>query len=168
MPATSPCLKLFRTNSRCGNGSTPSSPAGGVMNQNFIQNAIQGVMPIARATGLFISIITFQEPTGYTSTGEPSGNYTDIAGLVNLKCMDAPENVTFKIAANESHNDPEIVSDAPRHVLLDRYYAVLSPATDWGDVGWRAIMDGIIYDVQGVENDSQLQMNRVCLHKVST
>ena len=140
------------------------------MNQNFIANAIQGVMPDCSGNlGLFISTITFQEPTGYTSTGEPSGNYTDIAGLVNLKCMDAPENVTFKIAANESHNDPEIVSDAPRHVLLDRYYAVLSPATDWGDVetgepSWTASST----DVQGVENDSQLQMNRVCLHKVST
>ena len=127
------------------------------------------VMPAARLTGLFVSLITFQAPFGYTSTGEPSGNYTDVPGLVNLPCQSAPEAVDrFTITAKESHAVPEIQSDAVHHVLLDNYYPALSPATNWGDTGWRAIVDGVIYDVQGVENDSQFTQQRICLHKVTT
>jgi hypothetical protein len=54
-----------------------------------------------------------------------------------------------------------------RHVLLDRYYDELSPATNWGDVAWQATVDGVIYDLLGAECDSQQTQTRLRLRKVT-
>jgi hypothetical protein len=55
-----------------------------------------------------------------------------------------------------------------RHVLLNGYYALLSPATNWGSIGWRATVDGVVYDLLGAEADSQQTQTRLRLRKVTT
>ncbi len=123
-------------------------------------------MEAAVATGLFISLCTISEPAN-SDTGAPDGSYTDVSGLVGIVCMDAPEGLGSGLSANEAKAAAEIESMAMRHVLLDRYYSELSPSTNWGDVGWRATVDGVIYDLMGAEADSQQTQTRLLLRKVT-
>lgn len=134
------------------------------MNQAIIARAIQKVMPAARATGLFVSLATFQSsdfsdfPDGFYS-----GNYQDVPGLVNLPCT-APPQSELRILAKEVKTTQLITDMAPLHVLLDKFYPTLDAG--WR-IGWRVVIDGTIFDLQGVEHDSQSQMSRVLVLEVT-
>lgn len=140
------------------------------MNQTPIQNAIARVMPAAIASGLTVSLCTIQKPDGtYNPGGSPSGNYVNVAGLINLQCMDAVESVG-SIQATEVSQLAEIQSKGIRHVFLNGYYpTIISAATVVTGVGagWRAVVDGISYDLLGAEPDSQSTQTRLHLQLVS-
>ncbi len=82
--------------------------------------------------------------------------------------MNAPEPWGNHVGATEQKTIAQIASMAERHVLLDDYYQQLSPSTNWGDIGWRATVDGVVYDLIGAEADSQQTQTRLCLRKVTT
>jgi hypothetical protein len=134
------------------------------MNQAFIDNAILGVMPAAIATGLFVSLATFQQPSqSFDSAGAWNGTWANVSGLVNIPCT-APPVSDARIQATENRELSEIVATEWHHVLLDAYY----PQIDAGWRGestpagaWRILIDGTAYEIQGVESDSQGQMTRV-------
>jgi hypothetical protein len=126
---------------------------------------IQAVMPAAIATGLFVSLCTIQAPDGLPGYGgAPSGNYADVAGLIDIQCMDAVPS-DAKIQATEVKDMVEIASKGFRHLLLDNYYPQVTPD---GQIPtyWRAIVDGVSYDVLGVEHDSQNTQTRLELEIV--
>ena len=51
---------------------------------------VAAVMPRAIETGLFVSLCTIQQPDGnYGPSGQPSGVYVDVSGLVEIPCMSA-------------------------------------------------------------------------------
>lgn len=144
------------------------------MNQNLIARAISQVMPSAIATGLFVSLATFQAPSGtFDAGGAPDGLYGDVPGLVNIPCT-APPPSEARVQATEVRALAEITAGELHHVLLNGYY----PAVDlgWRD-GWRVMLGdndgtghmvrGFAYDLMGVESDSQSQMSRVQV-KLST
>ncbi len=131
------------------------------MNQS-ISTLIAGVMPIAVASGLFVSLCTIQRPSGtLTADGSPDGLYVDVTGLVNIVCMNAPES-NLRITANERKTQSEVESDNSNHCLLSGYYPIIAANTQW-----RAVVDGVIYDILGAESDSQGQMTRLKL-QIST
>lgn len=144
------------------------------MNQQMIQRAIQKVMPAAVATGLFVSLATFQssDPNDFPD-GFYSGNYQNIAGLVNLPCMAPPES-EGSIQATEVKALQDITSSELRHVLFETFYPQLDAG--WRE-GWRVVIQepdgqggfepGAVYDVLGVESDSQSQMSRVRVRATS-
>jgi hypothetical protein len=129
------------------------------MNQTMIGD-IAAVMPIALATGLFVSLCTIQQPDGNINPdGTPSNSFANVSGLVNIPCMDAvlSEN---NIQATEAKELAEILAKTLRHVLLNGFYpTVLSGVGK----GWRAVVDGVTYDLLGAEPDSQSQMVRLKL-----
>lgn len=128
------------------------------MNQQAIQLAIQQVMPLARATGLFVSLCTLQQPDGIlTGAGQPSGNYVNVPGLVNIACMDAPLSEA-RIQASEIKGLDEIEAFAPRHILLSGYYPQIAAGVA---AGWQVVVDGTALDLMGAESDSQAQMTRI-------
>lgn len=135
-----------------------------VMNQQFIQNAIKNVMPQAIATGLLSSLCTIQQPAGtYTPGGSPTGDYTNVSGLVNIQCMDSVPSV-LSIQATETKALNDIMSAGYRHVFLNGYYpAIIANVKN----GWRAVVDGIAYDLLGAEPDSQETQTRLHLQLVS-
>jgi hypothetical protein len=136
------------------------------MNQSIIQRAIAGVMPAAVATGLFVSLATFQMPDGnFGPSGAPSNGYVNVAGLVNIPCMDAVPS-TARVQATEVKDLEDIMSKGLRHMLLNGYYPEATPD---GQIpsSWRAIVDGTTYDILGVEHDSQQQMTRMELELVT-
>ncbi len=134
------------------------------MNQNFIANAIAQVMPAAIATGLFVSLATFQSPSqDFDSAGAWDGTWANIAGLVSIPCT-APPVSDSRISATENRELSEIVASEWLHVLLDDYYPTLNDG--WRGDGtpqgaWRMLIDGTAYEIQGVESDSQMTQTRV-------
>ena len=126
--------------------------------------AISQVRPAVTAAGLDVSLCTFQSlDAAQGTTGNPVGTYTDVLGLVDILCMDAPL-APGTISALEMKALAEIESKGIRHVSLSGYY----PAVVVGvPEGWRAIVDGIVYDVMGAEADSQTSQTRVKLQLVT-
>jgi len=133
------------------------------LNQDILQIAISQVMPAARATGLFVSRASFTKaPDTQGPTGNPTDDWQPVSGMQDLPCMDAPEKL-FSPSATEARNMAEILSESYRHVLMDRYYANLVNASE---NGWRAIIDGVEYDILSTEADSQRTQTRIRLQRV--
>lgn len=137
------------------------------MNQNALALEIAQVMPQAVETGLFVSLCTISAPT--PASGAIDGTYAPVTGLISIACMDAPDRFgDTSMSATEVKALAETESVESRHVLLDAYYSLLSPATNWGNLGWRATVDGTDYDLLGAECDSQHTQTRLFLRKVTT
>lgn len=125
-----------------------------------IQQNIKEVMAQAIAEGTFVSLCTIQGPDNvFSDSGFPSGAFVNLAGLVNIPCMKAPQSM-LRIAAEERKAEPGVQSLEPFHVLLNGYYPAIPQVTTTRP-SLRAIVDGVQYEVMGVEHDSQLQMSRL-------
>lgn len=121
---------------------------------------VSDVMPLALATGLFKSLATIQEPDGVlVDAGQPSGNFIDVDGLVDIKAMDAPVS-EMTIKADETKSADNIQNFTYRHVLLGGYFPTITLGTR---LGWRAVVDGTPYDLLGAESDSQRTQTRMYL-----
>jgi hypothetical protein len=126
---------------------------------------LQAVMPAALDTGLFVSLVTIQRPTGVqTADGSPAAfggdsddGWNNVAGLVNIPCMNAPE-AEARIRAKTDRNPEYIEAFQFRHLLLGGYYPQIEQYNNW-----RAIVDGQAYDPIGVESDSQGTQTRLLL-----
>lgn len=127
------------------------------MNQSFAPE-IAAVMPAVIATGLLNSLMTVQAPDGNLGpSGAQSGVFVEVPGLSNIRCNDAVQSIN-NIDPTELKDLAEIMDKAPRHVTLDAVYQSL--VDGWRN-GWRAVVDGVVYDIIGAENDSQLTHTRV-------
>lgn len=129
------------------------------MNSVLQTKAIPDVMPLARNSGLFVSLCTIQQPSGtLIDAGQPSGNYTNVAGIVNIPCTAPPEYTGERLSANQTRMQDDVQTFAPRHVLLSGFF----PAIQVGvSQGWIAVIDGNVYTLLGAESDSQSQMTRL-------
>jgi len=126
------------------------------MNQALIQRSIARVMPTALASGLFVSLCTIQQPDGlYVGSGQPSGNWINVSGLVDIPCMNAPES-ELRPTADEEKGELETTAFNLQHVLLDDYYPTIQ-------TNWRAVIDGVAFDILGSESDSQRTQTRLKL-----
>jgi len=121
--------------------------------------------------GLGVSLCTVRKPDGnVTSSGGQSGTYVDVTGLVAIQCIDAPDRSP---SAQERNTQGYVEATSRRKVLLRGYFALLSPATNWGDAGWIAVMTNTIsgevqtYDIRGAEADSQHSQTYMYLRKVT-
>jgi len=127
------------------------------MFQGF-QYEIESVMKEAVKTGRFQSLCTIQAPSGvFGPTGAPDGNYVDVAGLVNIACMDTPPS-EIRIQSTELKDLEEILATRLKHILLDGYYYQIELGVP---LGWRAVIDGVAFDLLGAESDSQAQQTRM-------
>ncbi len=128
---------------------------------------IAQVMTEAVNTGLFVSLCTIAQPDvnpGYG--GAQTGNFTNVPGLVNIPCMDSVPS-PGSITATESKTLQEIMSLGVRHVLLNGYYPQVTTPDGQIPTAWRATVDGVNYDLIGVEHDSQNTQTRLHLHIVT-
>ena len=129
------------------------------MNQG-IQYEISQVMPQAYAIGLFVSLCTIQRPSGnLDAAGYPDGAWANVAGLVNIPCMDAPPSQA-RVQSTEIKGLAETLAVAPRHVLLNGYFPAIVPQD-------RAVVDSVVFDVLGSESDSQSGQTRMELRLAS-
>jgi hypothetical protein len=130
------------------------------MNQSLLGYTLPEVMPAAIATGCFDSLCTIQAPDGILiDAGQPSGNYVNVAGLVNIPCM-APPMSEARLQATEIRAMDDIQAFAPLHVLLNAWYPQIKENVA---NGWIAIVDGEVLTLLGAESDSQRQMTRLAV-----
>ena len=141
--------------------------------QNIISSLVSRVMPTAVASGLFVSRCTAQQPDGgKTPYGQPDGNFTNVAGLVNIPAMNAPL-APGTIDATEVKELEDIMSKSFRHLLLDANYPAFYTNGTGGpggqQEGWRVLVTEIktgitvAYDLIGAEPDSQSSQTRLRL-----
>ncbi len=124
---------------------------------------IASVMPLAIATGLFASLCSAFAPTGdLTGSGAPAGTYAAVSGLQDIPCMNAPTS-EIRITANEAKSPKEVLATNSNHVLLAGYFPAF---TDGADAGWQVHIDGTVYDLLGVEFDSQSTQTRLNVRTV--
>ena len=144
------------------------------MNQNTLQLAVRRVMPMVRRSGLLASLATFQQPAGATTedpagnlddSGFPLGVWQDVAGLVAIPSMFSTTATGGNSSgANSAKSLQETQQNAPKMLVLDDRY----PAAEQGwRNGWRVLVDGVAYDVMGIEGDSQGQYTH-CLVRLLT
>jgi hypothetical protein len=115
-------------------------------------------------SGALVSLCTIQQPTGGTTPdGVPDNTFVNVAGLINIPCMNAvlePGN----IEATEAKELEEIMSKSYRHIFLNGYYPQLfttSTGSSGAPQGWHVIVDGVTYDLLAGEPDSQAGQTRL-------
>lgn len=128
---------------------------------------IEQVMPLAIASGLFVSLASFSQPVATQGpTGNPTGDYVPVADMQNVQCMDAPLSVG-KPTATEARRIEDILSESFRHVLIPSRHTILAKAAERG---WRVtvVTSGYsaLYDLLGAEADSQGTQTRLHLERV--
>lgn len=84
---------------------------------------------------------------------DPNAPYTPLAGHENIPCT-APPPSEARVQATEIKDLAEIMSKSFRHVLLGGYFPLIIS-------DYRALIDGVEYDILGVEDDSQYRMTRL-------
>jgi hypothetical protein len=135
------------------------------VNQSLIALELDAVMPAVIESGLLVSLFTAQAPdTALGTTGAPSGAYVNVVGLVNIRCTSPPLSES-KIVAGEMKAIIDIVSTEFHHVLLEAWLPALDEG--WRN-GWRCTIDGFLFDISGVESDSQMKMTRVAVKLVTS
>lgn len=128
------------------------------MNQSTVMD-LDAIMPAVRATGLLVSLCTITVPPQVFDAGgapDPTAPYVDLAGHIDIPCMCAPINTGDNVSPSEVKSMQEIMAIADRHVLLDDYYPAIIE-------DYRAVIDGVVYDVTEVESDSQAKMTRMAV-----
>jgi hypothetical protein len=129
-----------------------------------IEGLIAEVMPYALSTGLFVSTCDIQAFAGFFDDGGAPAfgrggiPYTPVDGLQGIPCMSAPMS-TGSVGAGETKTASEILGTQTRHVLLGGYY----PQIPAQNANWRAVIDGVIWDITGAESDSQATQTRLAL-----
>jgi len=131
------------------------------LNQSLID--VSGVMGLARATGLFVSLCTVQLSTNAVdSLGQvdlTDTGYAAISGCTDIPCMRAPLLVDFPVA-DEKEEPKLIAGDNEFHVLLNDYFPQIpEAAASTGNL--LAIIDGVTHQISGVESDSQKTQTRL-------
>jgi hypothetical protein len=132
------------------------------MLQNIIPVLVSQVMPKVVASGLLVSTCVIQAPSGaVTAYNQPDGTFVDI---LTAQCEDAPLGFGGGIDANETKQLSDTLAGGYRHVFLAAYYPQIPTGTG---SGWRAVIDGTVYDLLGAENDSQRSQTRLRLQLVT-
>lgn len=128
------------------------------MNQSIAVD-IARVMPEVAASGLLTSLCTITVPPGDLDAGgapDPAAPYTDLTGHVDIPCTAAALSSGDSVQPTEVKTLSEILAKNMLHVLLGGYYPTII-------ADYRAVVDGIVYDIVGVENDSQGVQTRLAL-----
>ena len=134
------------------------------MNQAALNYPFSQIMPQGMMGGWFPSLGTLQTMVqDQGPTGNPTGTWQNVAGVVDIPCKDAPPSIA-RIQATELKDVAEIMAKGLRHVLLNQCFV---GAPGWAAMGSRFIVDGITYEVLGAENDSDLVQTRVDLQLVT-
>jgi len=132
------------------------------VNQSLIFD-LQETIDTVATMGLFVSLCTIQRrpnPPAVDASGWPTytSDYTNVAGLVNIPCMDAVEATAKPDKYGVARTPVEFQTMAYYHILLNGYY----PAILQRDV---AIVDGTTYMIEAVESDSQHVMTRLAVRR---
>jgi hypothetical protein len=133
------------------------------MNQAGLNYSLANIMPQANIAGMFPSLATLQTlDQTQGPTGNPVGTWSNVAGVIDIPCKDAPASIA-RIQATEMKDVAEIMSKGLRHVLLNQCFI---NAPNWAAMAARLVVDGFTYEVLGAENDSNTIQTRVDLQLV--
>lgn len=91
--------------------------------------------------------------TAQDEYGQEIGTVTPVGGLTDLACRIAPRGAT------ETRSAQQIYATSTHHVALNGYYPAIAPHHV-------ATVDGIDYDIEGVEHDGNHETTRLFVRRV--
>ncbi len=91
--------------------------------------------------------------------GEPTAVWSDLADHVDLACGVAPISAGSPTGANEYRRADLTVTTATHHIALAGNYPTITPAM-------RAVVDGVAWNILGVEHDSHGVTTRLKVERV--
>lgn len=134
-----------------------------------LQYDFDAILPAVREAGEFISVCTVQVCTNTpdATTGQidlTDTGFASIPGVVNIACKRAPQSYS-RILATQIVNTQ--ISEGVNffHVLLDGYFPQIPEALA-SNGQMRAVIDGVVHQLLGVESDSQKIMTRILCKQV--
>jgi hypothetical protein len=124
------------------------------MNQTMTADYTQ-VIPLALAAGQFPSLCTIQDVPGtLNAIGAPVTTFTNVSGLVDIPCKNAPPSNASIIGSDELRLADRTDEKQERHVLLSGYYPQIQ-------MKMRAVIDGAPFNIIGVQSDSMSTQTRL-------
>lgn len=132
------------------------------MNQSITPD-LAAVVPAVTSSGLLRSLCSIVEPPEVFDDGgapDPTAAYTPVTGLQNIPCIAAPLSDGDTVQPNEVKSLSELLSKSPLHVWLSGYYPQI-----WTNN--RAVVDGVTYDILGVEWDSEHTQTRLAVQEMT-
>jgi hypothetical protein len=136
------------------------------MNQSMLPN-LEGVMPAAVATGLFVSVASFFDRIGgdvpqQDAMGQVDQTLEPVAGLQNIQCMFSVQMTLKPDSAGGRRTPMNLQEDTDRHLLLDTYYPAVIAR-------YVVNVDGDLYEITpgAVEHDSQYTQTRLAVRRFS-
>lgn len=94
-----------------------------------------------------------ERSTAQDDYGQEIGMVTPIGGLIDLACRIAPR------GSAETRSAQQIYATSTHHVALNGYYPAIAPHHV-------ATVDGVDYDIEGVEHDGQHIATRLFVRRV--
>lgn len=130
--------------------------------------ALKQVISNAMAqSGLFVSLATFyKRPDDPSESVDEYGqvdliNFSVVAGLENIRCMFAPQNVSTPNQGDTTRTVEQFDSKTQFHLLLAGYFPAVQQR-------YLVKVDGsVYYEVQGTESDSQSSQTRCAVREWS-
>jgi hypothetical protein len=126
---------------------------------------LEGVMPAAVATGLFVSVASFFDRIGgdtpqQDSMGQLDQTLEPVTGLQNIQCMFAVQMPLKPDAAGGDRTPQTAIEKSQRHLLLNKYYAGILQR-------YLVNVDGDLYEITpgAVEHDSQYTQTRLAVRR---
>ncbi len=118
------------------------------MNQSLLLD-IGGVVALAQSAGMFPNLCTIQSAGATVNAmGAPVVTpFSDITGLVDIPCHSAPPAIEDVRGSDELRKVDRTDIRQMRHVLLAGYYPTIVQ-------NMRAVVDGVAWNIVGVESDS--------------
>lgn len=119
------------------------------MNQSIIPD-LSLVLTAVETAELLSKTCTIQQALGAPDDlGQPDlTTWTNVSGLTSIPCMMAPGDKRLPTAFAERDTQTMTLERADFTVLLDGYYSNIL-------LRYRAVIDGVGYDIKDVVNDSQ-------------
>ena len=120
-----------------------------------IEGDLAAVMPAVLESGLMTSLCTITVPPHVFDAGgapDPNAPYVPLAGHENIPCTAPPPGAS--VQATELKDLAEIMSKSMRIVLLGGYFPLIIS-------DYRAVIDGVEYDILGCEDDAHYRMTRI-------
>lgn len=110
--------------------------------------------------GFYPSVATIEQATETRdSFGSPVLAWASVEGLSGIPCRVAPLTIQTPTFSNEAKLELLTYLTTTHHVALQGYYPQI-------ETTMRAVIDGVIWDIQGVEHDGQGSTTRLRVNRV--
>lgn len=127
-----------------------------------IQYDLNAVASETAKAGQFPNLCTLQAISGsLDSLGAEVMTFSNVTGLVNIPCHNAPPARSSVAGSHELRMKDRLSEKQERHVLLKGYFPTITKKM-------RAVIDGVAWNITGVESDAFDTLTRLYVEEYTS